>query len=59
LLSKKSTCAAYSPASPEPPLENLMKNMNQVMDNVVVRGVDSQTRTNLTEKYGANPQRIA
>jgi hypothetical protein len=29
-----------------------MKNMNQIMDNVVVRGVDSETRTHLTEAYG-------
>lgn len=39
-------------ASPEPPSANLMKNMNQVMDNVVVRGVDAHTRTNLKETYG-------
>jgi hypothetical protein len=26
--------------------------MNQIMDNVVVRGVDSETRTHLTEAYG-------
>uniref|UniRef100_A0A6T5TAK0 Pyruvate dehydrogenase E1 component subunit alpha n=2 Tax=Ostreococcus mediterraneus TaxID=1486918 RepID=A0A6T5TAK0_9CHLO len=29
--------------SPLPPMENLTKNMNQALDNVVVRGVDSQT----------------
>ena len=29
--------------SPLPPIENLTKNMNQALDNVVVRGVDSQT----------------
>jgi|TARA_B100001142_G_scaffold325045_1_gene377904 pyruvate dehydrogenase E1 component alpha subunit len=43
---------AAGKASPEPPVENLMKNMNQIMDNVVVRGVDSETRTHLTEAYG-------
>lgn len=43
---------AAGKASPEPPVEQLMMNMNQVMDNVVVRGVDSQTRTNLAETYG-------
>ena len=30
-------------ASPLPPIENLTKNMNLNLDNVVVRGVDSQT----------------
>ena len=30
-------------ASPLPPVENLTKNMNLNVDNVVVRGVDSQT----------------
>jgi pyruvate dehydrogenase E1 component alpha subunit len=43
---------AAGKASPEPPVENLMKNMNQIMDNVVVRGDDSETRTHLTEAYG-------
>ena len=43
---------AAGKASPEPPTENLMKNMNQVMDNVVVRGVESHTRTVLKDVYG-------
>merc|ERR1712216_911970 len=38
---------AAGKASPEPPTENLMRNMNQVTANVVIRGVDSQTRTAL------------
>jgi pyruvate dehydrogenase E1 component alpha subunit len=38
---------AAGKASPEPPTENLMRNMNQATANVVIRGVDSQTRTAL------------
>lgn len=38
---------AAGKASPEPPLENLMLNMNQVTDNVVIRGVDSSSLTAL------------
>lgn len=38
---------AAGKASPEPPAENLMKNMNTNLENVVVRGVDSHTRTHL------------
>ena len=38
---------AAGKASPEPPTENLMQNMNLATRNVVIRGVDSQTRTAL------------
>ena len=33
---------ADAKASPEPPEANLTLNMNQITDNVIVRGVDSQ-----------------
>ena len=38
---------AAGKASPEPPLENLMLNMNQVTENVAIRGVDSSSLTAL------------
>ena len=38
---------AAGKASPEPPVENLMKNMNENTENIVVRGVDASVRTRL------------